>query len=420
MRGNKMKKIFVYLLSVILLLSIVSATKYQWNFTDASSDGFADMTLEGGNDAMWYSSDNAHAYESYYGAFAYHNISESFYNKFPINLSYAWVSVGGNQLRIGITHDLYLLTPDSADLTAYFHGGGNVYFTSKDNYLYSSESVTFNDNDIVGFVLKNANEIEFYQNGILIGNYSSETPLINSSDDRIFIASRIPETILDNVTFEFADEISPSCENNISFIIGSWQNITCLITNYMNESQEIIMYDANDCGNVTNSTSYNYRSNTTSCDFCTPDWSCNGYDSCMVNDTQNCNAVEDLNTCGDVYGGDYSEFTPAGCNYCTLNSSVHVTGCVINLNTTYYTNNNYGSCCALTGISADCDLPANVTTSCLVVPPITGYVPAHSSSDVPAVVVDLGVEFGLQMIALVGIVALVGLGVYVFKTFKKR
>jgi len=53
---------------------------------------------------------------------------------------------------------------------------------------------------------------------------------------------------------------------------------------------------------------------------CSPDWSCNGYDSCMTNDTQNCNSVVDNNTCGFSYSGDYSEFTSQSCSY-TIPSS---------------------------------------------------------------------------------------------------
>jgi hypothetical protein len=48
---------------------------------------------------------------------------------------------------------------------------------------------------------------------------------------------------------------------------------------------------------------------------CTPNWSCNGYAEC-INDEQVCNSVEDLNTCGETYGGDYSEFDPLVCDSC--------------------------------------------------------------------------------------------------------
>jgi len=49
---------------------------------------------------------------------------------------------------------------------------------------------------------------------------------------------------------------------------------------------------------------------------CTPDWECNGYEVCiepLVN--ASCNSVLDLNTCGEAYTGNYSEFTPEVCDY---------------------------------------------------------------------------------------------------------
>lgn len=92
---------------------------------------------------------------------------------------------------------------------------------------------------------------------------------------------------------------------------------------------------------------------------CSTDWSCNGYETCVdPMPNVNCNSVVDLNTCGEIYSGNYSEF-----------------------------------------ISQTCSYP----------PPITGYVPAHTSSDVPSVVVDFIVEFGIQIIAFVGLIALVAL-----------
>lgn len=48
---------------------------------------------------------------------------------------------------------------------------------------------------------------------------------------------------------------------------------------------------------------------------CFPNWLCDGYGSCMQNNTQNCIAVADDNECGQTYSGDYSEFTPQVCSY---------------------------------------------------------------------------------------------------------
>lgn len=45
---------------------------------------------------------------------------------------------------------------------------------------------------------------------------------------------------------------------------------------------------------------------------CTPDWYCNGWESC-INGTQGCNSTLDLNICGQAYQGNYSEFNPQSC-----------------------------------------------------------------------------------------------------------
>jgi len=95
---------------------------------------------------------------------------------------------------------------------------------------------------------------------------------------------------------------------------------------------------------------------------CTPNWSCNGHETCVSPmPNANCNSVTDLNTCGETYSGNYSEFTPQTCSY---------------------------------------------------PPPITGYVSLHTSSDIPSVVIDFFVEFWLQIILFIGLIALVLLGMW--------
>jgi len=46
---------------------------------------------------------------------------------------------------------------------------------------------------------------------------------------------------------------------------------------------------------------------------CIPNWTCSGYATCDYTGYQSCNAVTDLNTCGESYTGDYTEFSP---NFC--------------------------------------------------------------------------------------------------------
>lgn len=86
--------------------------------------------------------------------------------------------------------------------------------------------------------------------------------------------------------------------------------------------------DDNNCYAITNLEADNVppESNVYPCDRCVPHWNCNRYSECTVNDIQHCNSVEDLNDCynttslpSDLYGGDYSEFTPIVCDYCAPN-----------------------------------------------------------------------------------------------------
>lgn len=59
----------------------------------------------------------------------------------------------------------------------------------------------------------------------------------------------------------------------------------------------------------------------TTCDYCTPNWTCNSYGECEVaTQSQPCDGVADLNVCygltglpSDDYTGNYSEFTPQAC-----------------------------------------------------------------------------------------------------------
>lgn len=56
----------------------------------------------------------------------------------------------------------------------------------------------------------------------------------------------------------------------------------------------------NDGGEVTNN--------------CTPDWTCNGYDNCQINNIQPCNSVIDNNNCGNSFNGTISDYD-ASCSY---------------------------------------------------------------------------------------------------------
>lgn len=89
---------------------------------------------------------------------------------------------------------------------------------------------------------------------------------------------------------------------------------------------------------------------------CIPNWACNGYAACNLSDVKPCNSVTDLNACGLLYGGDYSEFTPSSCNYCIYDLLfLNTTGCISGIETDCFRDLNFSTCCNLTGkIPADC------------------------------------------------------------------
>ena len=92
---------------------------------------------------------------------------------------------------------------------------------------------------------------------------------------------------------------------------------------------------------------------------CVPSWECTGYGSCNTSDLQACNSTFDFNYCGVAYTGDYSEFSPVACNYCTASTiQISQSDCgfyVTGRQKTLYNYTNYAACCDLTGIPTDCD-----------------------------------------------------------------
>ena len=99
---------------------------------------------------------------------------------------------------------------------------------------------------------------------------------------------------------------------------------------------------------------------------CVSDWVCDGFDICAVDDTTTCNSVVDNNACGFAYTGNYSE-VEATCNYCSQ-SLVQVLGScgVDETQSVSYYDNNFFTCCDVTGLSSDCSIlvnPYNTTTS---------------------------------------------------------
>lgn len=88
---------------------------------------------------------------------------------------------------------------------------------------------------------------------------------------------------------------------------------------------------------------------------CNPDWVCSGYSVCNISDLSSCDTVMDNNGCGQAYSGDYSEFSPQACNYCSYNiQQYNVTACINDTQTVCYQDVNFASCCQTTGFVSDC------------------------------------------------------------------
>lgn len=123
------------------------------------------------------------------------------------------------------------------------------------------------------------------------------------------------------------------------------------------------------------------------------------YTSCTIGDNQTLYYLDD-NECGTYDDLPVDNSTIWSCNYCTVDYSIEQ-GCFEYELIDYPVYNNYETCCNVTGIAEDCEIPANVTLqSC------TGL---HQVNEITGLVIDTGVEIGIQFIAFVGIIVLIGL-----------
>lgn len=90
---------------------------------------------------------------------------------------------------------------------------------------------------------------------------------------------------------------------------------------------------------------------------CVPNFICNGYGACNITDLAPCNSTLDNNSCGSSYTGNFSEFTPQSCNFCSPDLTLLSFGnCNINnISNNTYIDNNFFTCCNLTQlIPSDC------------------------------------------------------------------
>lgn len=171
--------------------------------------------------------------------------------------------------------------------------------------------------------------------------------------------------------------------------------------------------DANGCYAITNLTIDQYAGNLSEfiqspCLNCTPFYLCSGYGSCLTNDTQDCDAVVDNNTCGMNYTGNYSEYTPQACDYCTPDWVCSTYGICIAGSQDCNAASDTNYCYTLTSLPSDAyagNLSEFPAQNCSV-PPITGYVPAYGVGDLPNLTASVIGGAIVEVISIMGLIVL--------------
>jgi len=113
---------------------------------------------------------------------------------------------------------------------------------------------------------------------------------------------------------------------------------------------------------------------------CTPAWTCELYGYCNTTDQERCIEANDTENCNVTYAGNYSEFTPQVCDYCTpdfycirgsgyCNHAIHQKDC---LEVTDRDN-----CFPQTNLSEDA-FDGNFTTYAMQ----CGYIPQYNTNDI--------------------------------------
>jgi hypothetical protein len=155
-------------------------------------------------------------------------------------------------------------------------------------------------------------------------------------------------------------------------------------------------------------------------DNCVPLWSCGGYGSCQTNDTAPCSSAVDLNTCGLSYEGDFSEFSEQACNYCSRNIVVvNATDCSHSSSLHCYNDTNFGSCCNVTSIAADC-FADTVQTEPVVCVNESCNMFAYSANDITGAAVEVVAKFVIGLASVAFLVGAIWVGMFAYNRFKMR
>jgi len=274
-------------------------------------------------------------------------------------------SVGDNTFNINCTEDVTNETGSS--------GNYNLWSDPNDPMINSPSPLPFNTTSFTGYTMN------------IYGNVTNEEL------DYILIELDYPNGSLyyQNTTTSFGDP---------TIFSYNWVFDTTLMPN---GDYEMYIY-GNDTASNENELYITFAINN-----CVPDWQCGGYNACNSSDLASCKNATDLNTCGLAYGGDLSEFSDQACNYCTAeNTLISQTDCnsVTDTLVAYYSLDNFGACCNVTNIVADCPYglgndEGNVTESCSVFD--------YAEGDLAPSITDTIVKFILSFGAFITVIVLI-------------
>jgi hypothetical protein len=182
---------------------------------------------------------------------------------------------------------------------------------------------------------------------------------------------------------------------------------------------------------------------------CVPDWQCSGYDTCNTSNQAPCNAVTDMNACGDTYSGDYSEFSAQTCDYCAFSVTHPVTGDTSTCEVYGYPNNtalltNFATCCNVTKLASDClcdngtvsldyrlgtnyaycvfgfDEADIVSETWYLTGSCGGYQSQYTSADIAPAAIDGLTIFVITIVGLAGLIAIYIGASFAYRTWRRK
>jgi hypothetical protein len=249
-----------------------------------------------------------------------------------------------------------------------------------------------------------------------ITNCSIDDAIIGCGES-VTLTCHVNDPNLDKVIISITNDDAPEEAFNPSGDIyqRQWFNVAP-----SNESHQFAMYANDTFGNE-----YNYTDISIAfvedCDACVPDWVCTGYAACNISNLRPCTSVNDQNACGQVYLGDYSEFTPMSCDFCVgLLTEINATECVSSQRYVCYIDLNFGSCCNVTQLPSDCFM-GNLTfeQGCVFENCTSGYVAEYTPDDLPKIVISGAATMIIVISSFVGLIVLVLIWNYYRKRVKK-